>query len=190
MILTIGRQLGAGGLEVGQKVAELTGMKFFDKELIEQAAHQWGLSSSCFEGADERKRIGFGLLGIGAMDGDELFRMQSETIKRLADENAENGAIFIGRCANYVLRERNDVRSVFLTASVEDREKRVVERFKCGEEEAREMMRKVNRQREAYYDYYASKTWGKASTYDLCINTSVFGVERTVDMIIQTLKIK
>ena len=188
MILTIGRQLGAGGLEVGRMVAERTGMKFFDKELIEQAAHQWGLSSSCFEGADERKRLGFGLFGIGAMDGDELFRMQSETIKRLADENAEKGAIFIGRCANYVLRERNDVRSVFLTASSKDRIRRVVERFRCNEQDAQEMMHRINKQRETYYDYYASKTWGKASTYHLCINTSEFGIEDTVKMIIQTLK--
>jgi len=188
MILTINRQLGAGGLEVGQKIAARTGMKFFDKDLVEEAASQWGLSCSCFEEADEKKKSGFGLFGIGAMDGDELFRMQSETIRRLAEENSATGAIFVGRCANYVLRERNDLRSVFLTASEKDRVCRVVERFNCSEQEALEMMKRVNKQREAYYDYYASKTWGKASTYHLCINTSEIGIEATVELIIQTLK--
>lgn len=188
MILTINRQLGAGGLEVGQKIAEQTGMRFFDKALVEEAACQWGLSPECFAKADERKPASFGMFGIGAMDGDELFRMQSETIRRLAEENAATGAIFVGRCANYVLRDRNDLRSVFLTASEQDRVKRIVERLKCTEQEALEMMKKVNKQREAYYDYYASKTWGKASTYHLCINTSEIGIEATVELIIQTLK--
>lgn len=188
MILTIGRQLGAGGLEVGKRIAERTGMKFFDRELIEEAAGQWGLSSSCFEGADERKKSGFGFFGIGAMDSDELFRMQSETIRRLADENDVTGAIFVGRCANYILRERDDVRSVFLTASENDRVLRVSKRFGVSDAEAREMIRRVNKQRETYYDYYASKTWGKASTYHICINTSVIGIDATVDLIIQTLK--
>lgn len=190
MILTIGRQLGAGGVEVGKLIAERTGMKFFDKEMIAQASEQWGLSVECFEGADEKIKRGFGFAGLGTLGGDELFRMQSETIRRLADEHTSDGAIFVGRCANYVLRERDDVRSVFLTASHEDRVKRVVERFGCSEDDACEMMKKVNRQRETYYDYYASKTWGKASTYHLCINTSVFGMEQTVNMIIQTLKLK
>jgi len=188
MILTIGRQLGAGGVEIGKIIAEKTNMTFFDRELIDQAAKQWGLSPDCFENADERKRLAFGFFGMGPMDGDELFRMQSETIRRLADESASTGAIFVGRCANYVLRDRTDLRSVFLTASEADRIARVRKRFDCSESEAREMMRRVNKQREAYYDYYASKTWGKASTYHLCINTSEFGIDATVDMIIQTLK--
>lgn len=188
MVLTIGRQLGAGGLEVGKIISERTGMMFFDKELIAEAACQWGLSPSCFEGTDEKKKSLFSMFGIGAMDGDELFRMQSETIRRLAEENAATGVIFVGRCANYVLRERKDLRSVFLTASEHDRIRRVVERFGCSAQEALEMMKKVNKQREAYYDYYASKTWGKASTYHLCINTSEIGIEATVELIIQTLK--
>jgi len=188
MILTIGRQLGAGGVEIGKIIAEQTKMAFFDRELIDQAAAQWGLSPATFASADERKKMAFGFFGIGAMDGDELFRMQSETIRRLADENSSNGAIFVGRCANYVLRGRSDLRSVFLTASETDRISRVMKRFNCSESEAREMMHRVNKQREAYYDYYASKTWGKASTYHLCINTSEIGIDATVALIIQTLK--
>lgn len=202
MILTIGRQLGAGGLEVGKKVAEATGMKFFDREILDEAARQSGLSTECFQRADEKSKhsLGVGIFGMrfpfineasnvngNALSNDKLFQMQSETIEMLAEKYKDEGTIFVGRCANYVLREHEDMRSVFLTASTEDRVRRIVERRQCTEEEAHAMIKKIEGQRKAYFDYYASRTWGKASSYHMCLNTSVLGMETCVDMILQIL---
>lgn len=202
MILSIGRQLGAGGLEVGKQISERTGMRLYDGELLDEAARESGLSRDCFKRVDEQSHhgLGIGIFGMrfpffsegssvngGALSGDELFKIQSETIKKLADENRERGCIFIGRCANYVLRDDSDMRSVFLTASNEDRIKRVSRRFGCSAEEAQEMMKKIDHQRTAYFDYYASRTWGKASSYHICLNTSVLGMERCINIIIENL---
>ena len=204
MIITIGRQLGSGGLEIGRLLAERLNLAFYDKELLTEAARHSGICPECFQQVDEQAKRTFGGVGIFGMrfpfvgegnmsynsmiSGDNLFLIQSETIVKLAEN--EQGAVFVGRCADYVLRERNDVVSVFITAKEADKVKRLCDRRGCTEAEARDMMKKVDKQRSAYYDYYASREWGVASSYDICINSSLLGIEGTVDAIINIVRRK
>lgn len=201
MIITIGRQLGSGGLEIGRLLAEQLNLAFYDKELLTEAARNSGICPECFVANDEQAKRSFGGVGIFGMrfpfvgdgntscnsmiSGDNLFLIQSETIAKLAE--SEQGAVFVGRCADYVLRERNDVVSIFITANEADRVSRVCQRKGCTEAEARDMMRKTDKQRSAYYDYYASREWGVASSYDICINSSLLGIEGTVEAIIKII---
>ena len=198
MIITIGRQLGSGGLEIGRLLAERLNLAFYDKELLTEAARHSGICPECFQQVDEQAKRTFGGVGIFGMrfpfvgdgntsynsmiSGDNLFLIQSETIVKLAEN--EQGAVFVGRCADYVLRHRDDVVSVFITANEADRVKRLCDRRVCTEAEARDMMKKVDKQRSAYYDYYASREWGVASSYDICLNSSLLGIEGTVEAII------
>ena len=202
MIITIGRQLGSGGLEIGRLLAERMNLAFYDKELLTEAARHSGICPECFQQVDEQAKRTFGGVGIFGMrfpfvgdgntsynsmiSGDNLFLIQSETIVKLAEN--EQGAVFVGRCADYVLRHRDDVVSVFITANEGDRVKRLCDRRGCTEAEARDMMKKVDKQRSAYYDYYASREWGVASSYDICLNSSLLGIEGTVDAIINIVK--
>ena len=202
MIITIGRQLGSGGLEIGRLLAERMNLAFYDKELLTEAARHSGICPECFQQVDEQAKRTFGGVGIFGMrfpfvgdgntsynsmiSGDNLFLIQSETIVKLAEN--EQGAVFVGRCADYVLRHRDDVVSVFITANETDRVKRLCDRKGCTEAEARDMMKKVDKQRSAYYDYYASREWGVASSYDICINSSLLGIEGTVDAIINIVR--
>ena len=202
MIITIGRQLGSGGLAIGHLLAERMNLVFYDKELLIEAARHSGICPECFQQVDEQAKHTFGGVGIFGMrfpfvgegnmsynsmiSGDNLFLLQSETITKLA-ENPQ-GAVFVGRCADYVLRDRNDVVSVFITANDDDRVRRLIERKGCSEDEAHNMMRKIDKQRAAYYDYYAGRPWGVASSYDICINSSLLGIEGTVEAIINIVK--
>ena len=202
MIITIGRQLGSGGLEIGRLLAERLNLAFYDKELLTEAARHSGICPECFQQVDEQAKRTFGGVGIFGMrfpfvgdgntsynsmiSGDNLFLIQSETIVKLAEN--EQGAVFVGRCADYVLRHRDDVVSVFITANETDRVKRLCDRRGCTEAEARDMMKKVDKQRSAYYDYYASREWGVASSYDICLNSSLLGIEGTVEAIINIVR--
>ena len=202
MIITIGRQLGSGGLAIGHLLAERMNLVFYDKELLIEAARHSGICPECFQQVDEQAKHTFGGVGIFGMrfpfvgegnmsynsmiSGDNLFLLQSETITKLAEN--PHGAVFVGRCADYVLRDRNDVVSVFITANDDDRVRRLIERKGCSEDEAHNMMRKIDKQRAAYYDYYAGRPWGVASSYDICINSSLLGIEGTVEAIINIVK--
>lgn len=204
MIITIGRQLGSGGLEIGRLLAERLNLAFYDKELLTEAARHSGICPECFQQVDEQAKRTFGGVGIFGMrfpfvgdgntsynsmiSGDNLFLIQSETIVKLAEN--EQGAVFVGRCADYVLRHRDDAVSVFITANEADRVKRLCDRRGCTEAEARDMMKKVDKQRSAYYDYYASREWGVASSYDICLNSSLLGIEGTVEAIINIVRRK
>ncbi len=204
MIITIGRQLGSGGLEIGRLLAERLNLAFYDKELLTEAARHSGICPECFQQVDEQAKRTFGGVGIFGMrfpfvgdgnmsynsmiSGNNLFLIQSETIVKLAEN--EQGAVFVGRCADYVLRDRTDVVSIFITANDNDRVRRLIERKGYTESEAQDMMRKINKQRAAYYDYYAGRPWGVASSYDICINSSLLGINGTVDAIIDILKRK
>ena len=204
MIITIGRQLGSGGLEIGRLLAKRLNLAFYDKELLTEAARHSGICPECFQQVDEQAKHTFGGVGIFGMrfpfisDGnmsynsmissDNLFLLQSETITKLADN--PQGAIFVGRCADYVLRNRNDIISIFITANDNDRISRLIERKNCTESEARDMIHKIDKQRATYYDYYAGRPWGVASSYDICLNASLFGINETANIIINILKNK
>ncbi len=201
MIITIGRELGSGGREIGRRVAERLGYGFYDKELLLEAAKKSGLAPECFEKADERteRSIGTGLFGmrfpflgdgassiVPGFTNDTIFQIQSDTLRTIA-ESEQKGVVFVGRCADYVLRDMAGLLNVFVSADEADRVKRVVSYFSCNESVALDKIHKVDRQRASYYEYYTSKDWGEARGYHLCLNSSRFGVDGCIDMILRAV---
>lgn len=196
-VINIGRQLGSGGRTVGEIIARRLGVRLYDKELINLAAEQSGLCPELFEKADEKESRGVLSTMIGylrapfvgddggvthVLSNDALFKIQSDVIREIA---AREPAIFVGRCADYILRENPRCVNVFITADDRDRIGRIRARQGGTEEEARALMERVDARRASYYDYYSSRTWGVASTYHLCINSSPLGDEATADFILE-----
>jgi cytidylate kinase len=204
-VINIGRQLGSGGKEIGEKLAARLGIEFYDKELLGLAAKESGLGKEFFEKADEQASKGFmggffgrfSLLNDGSiptsncLSNDALFKIQSDVIRHLADTRS---CIFVGRCADYILRDYPRVLNVFISSTDEERIKRLCHLHGINEEKARDMMEKCDRKRSTYYNYYSYKTWGAAASYNLCIDSSLLGIDGTVDFIEEfvrkTLQIK
>ena len=166
------------------------GIPVYDQELIAKAAEQSGFSKELFANSDEKRNllalssfiVDVGRFGSADnyMSDNQLFVIQSNVIRSLADKGP---AIFIGRCSDYILRDRKCL-DVFVTATDEVRIKRIAERMNITPEQADSLMRKKDRTRETYYNYYTFGNWGVASNYDLCVDSSVLGIEGTADMII------
>lgn len=196
-VITIGRQLGAGGRLLAEKLGSRLGVPVYNRELIEEAARQSGLDKGLFERADEHASnvtpLGTGIWSFGSMissgyiNNDTLFAIQSQTIEALAEQGS---CIIVGRCADYVLREHEGLLSVFVTASEEDRVRRVCSSCDKSEKECHNFIATSERKRASYYNYYSFKTWGAAESYDLCVNTSVLGIEGSVEVIMNALKHK
>lgn len=198
----IGRQLGSGGRNVAMAIARKMDIAFYDKEIINQAAKDSGLDPEYFEKVDEKPTIPIlgGFAGVhipffsgGYLDAESylgnnnLFKIQSRTIVMLADKGP---GVFVGRCADYILRDRPHVLSVFITATLEDRIKRLRGLLSITEEEALAQIRDCDRKRAEYYNYFTFKKWGDSSSYDLCLSTSLFGEEETADRIVAIVREK
>lgn len=191
IIITVGRQFGSGGKRVASAIGERLGIPVYDQELIDNAARQSGLSPEFLKKSDERRHL-FGLggiLGLGRfwhnpgnlMDDNELFRIQSEAIRDLAQRGS---AIFVGRASDYVLRDMQTV-DVFIHAPLEVRKQRVAERLGITPEDAEELIVRNDKTRKDYYDLFTlGDNWGVASNYDLCLDSSLLGIEGTADLII------
>ncbi len=198
IIITIGRQVGSGGREIGEKIAARLGFSFYDKELIQIAAQKSGLGKEFFEKADEEKgRTLFSGIwdhyGILREDGtagaylsnEALFQMQSNVIRELAGKES---AVFIGRCADYVLKDFPRCLNFFITAAMEDRIQRIMRIHQITEKKARDLIEKTDKKRAAYYAYFTDKQWGAADSYHLCVNSSVLGVEETTAFLCHFIK--
>lgn len=199
--ITIGRQLGAGGLEIANKLSGIFGIPMYDKELIKIASQESGISPEFFEKADEspRKSRG-GLFGLSfsnmaynnfggsssVLDESELFKIQSEIITEIASKGP---AIFVGRCADYILRQEPNCMSIFITASDSDRIARLRRSVKMdgfkqfSDEQLVEHMRKEDKKRAEYYNYYTYKEWGHSSAYNLCLDSSFYGTDKCAEII-------
>ncbi len=198
--INIGRELGAGGLEIGKKVAEKFGIPFYDKELINLASRQSGICKEFFEKADERysQKFSSGFFGLNfssifsdvastsPVDSSELFRVQSDVIRTVASQGS---AVFIGRCADYILREEKNCLNVFITASVPDKISRLRKSKKIkgvetlDDKQMEELLEKGDKKRSGYYNYFSYKQWGAASSYNLCLDSSYMGIDKCVDII-------
>lgn len=201
LIISVGRQLGSGGCEIAKKLAADLGCKFYDHELINMAAERSGFNPKIFEQQDESHgtlktlfgafsgRLGrmFNEFYSNSMSQEELFQIQSEVIFKAA--KTEN-CVFVGRCADYILRNKQGLFSVFITADDADRVRVVAERQKFSESEARRYIERCEAQRAAYYNFYTSKKWGAAASYDLCVNSSMLGWEGTAELIESVIKQK
>ena len=197
-IITIGRQFGSGGREIGVKVAEYFGIKFYDKELLTRAAKESGFAQEMIQDHDERPTTSFlynhvmdtysfGYNSSSFVDmpiSHKIFLAQFDTIKKIADEGP---CVIVGRCADYALADYKNVVNVFIHADEEDKIERVMSRYPdiTTKDKALEMLLKKDKQRQSYYNYYSSKKWGRSDTYDLTINSSCLGIDGTVKLITQ-----
>ena len=189
IIITIGRQFGSGGKSVADALGRKLGIPVYDSELITKAAQDSGFSAELFVERDEKRRF-FSLSKIFTntysdtedyMSDNGLFKMQSDTIRRIAEQGS---AIIVGRCSDYILRDLDNVVDVFLTSPVEVRAERVAERLGISKEKAEEVIEKKDSGRAEYYNYYTFGNWGHATTYDICLDSSLLGIEGTADFII------
>lgn len=195
LIINIGRQLGSGGRSVAAILAAHYGINVYDRELLSRASTESGLGEDLFEKSDERafrlfRRSPIALLSKGfnsfgsesPLSGDALFKIQSDVIRKIADEES---CIFIGRCADYVLRDRTDCVNIFLSASVEDRVQRLCQNDGLTPDEAMSRIEKGDRKRADYYNHFSDRTWGAAPTYHLCLDTSLLGIDESAQFAIQ-----
>ena len=195
-IITIGRQFGSAGREIGEKVAEYFGIKCYDKELLTRAAQESGFCEEMIQNHDERPTnsflynlvmdtYSFGYNASSFVDmpiSHKVFLAQFDTIKKIADEGP---CVIVGRCADYALADYKNCINLFIFGDDDVKTKRIMARYDLTEAKAKEMITKKDKQRQSYYNYYSSKKWGRADSYDLCINSSVLGQEGTVKLIIQ-----
>jgi cytidylate kinase len=198
-IITIGRQFGSGGHEIGERLADYFGIKCYDKELLSRVAKESGFCQEMIETHDERPTnsflynlvmdtYSFGYNSSSFMDmpiSHKVFLAQFDTIKKLADEEP---CIIVGRCADYALSEYKNCLNLFIYGNEETKVKRIMKKYELTEQKAKEMMTKKDKQRQSYYNYYSSKKWGRADSYDLCINSSRFGIDGTVKLIVQAVE--
>jgi len=192
--INIGRQIGSGGREIGKKIAEKLGISYFDKELITIAAQESGISKEVFEKVDEVSTFSIvdGIMNLGNINNlsfnETLFKIQSDVILDLAKKN---DCVFVGRCADYVLRENPNCVNIFICDNIESRINRIVNFYKLTtENKVNDFIQKVDRKRTAYYNYYTNKEWGVASSYHLCVNSSTLGEEKSVEFIVEYAKQK
>lgn len=195
-VVTIGRQYGSGGREIGRLVAEALGIAYYDKELLIEAARHSGMSEHVFEAADERSpgffaniwsfnlglNSGSYFMGDTPLSDDHIYRAQGEVMLTLADRGP---CVMVGRTADYVLREHCQVISVFIHAPLEACAARLLSRGECATtSEARSLIERKNRLRAEYYNFYTDKQWGDASSYDLTLDSSLLGSVGTAKLIV------
>ena len=192
MIINIGRQVGSGGGIIAQMLAKEFDCKCYDKEILNLAAKESGFSKEFFEKNDEHRGFFQSLFHMhtplisddnfynNKFSQESLFQIQSDAILKAA---RQGNCIFVGRAADYVLRDFDNTVNVFISADMEERIKTVRERQNIDSEAAQKFINEKENERAAYYNYYTGKKWGNCCSYDLCINTSVLGLEKSKQFI-------
>ena len=182
-VITISREYGSGGRYVGRLIADKLGIKLYDKDLIIKLAERTGLAEEYIEN-NEQKRNALDILNNGFYAGlnndDELFLNESELIKEIASNES---CVIIGRCADFILKDQKNVLKVFITSSMEDKIKRATEIYGFDKNKAEKEINRINKLRANHYKYYTGNNWTDSSNYDLCINSDLYGVEKTADII-------
>lgn len=191
MIISIGRQHGSGGREIARLLAQELGIKCYDKEIVDEAAKHSDFSRDLINAYDEKRMSAF-MLHAGGYGLNENFRLnmqvvsaQFDAIRKIA---SKGDCIFVGRCADYILRDRRDLVSVFILGDMDERLKCLERRQGLDVATARKKIKEVDKDRSSFYKYYSDQVWGDAQNYDLCINSSRLGVEGTVKVIMDYIK--
>ena len=199
IIINVGRQLGSGGHDIGRMLALDFGAKYYDRELLNLAAKESGFSEKVFEQNDERKGFFKGLFNMGSphvnsgsvykssVSQESLFQFQIDAIIKAAKEGS---CVFVGRCADYVLRDFPNTVNIFITASMGYRVEQIMNKQHLNEAAAKAFIEKRESQRAEYYNYYTGKKWGHAASYDLCIDSSVLGIMETEKVIAEFVRKK
>lgn len=191
-VITLSRQFGSGGSEVARKLSQRLEIPYYDKKILETAAEQSGIAKEHFEKADEKRTNSFLFSLVSAHYGgsatplqlndiitdDRLFIYTADAVKKIAQEPC----IIVGRCADDVLREMDIIR-IYVYADQEDRVQRISKLYDLSDKAAATLIKKTDKRRANYYNFYTSKTWGEADNYDLCISSSKLGIEGTVNII-------
>ncbi|MCI8626764.1 MAG: cytidylate kinase-like family protein [Lachnospiraceae bacterium] len=193
-IITISRQFGSGGREIGKKLADALGIPFYDNEIITRAAKESGFAEAAFEKAESRATnsllysIAMGMNAYGSQDmgytnlplDDRIYLAQSNVIRKVAEEGP---CVIVGRCADYVLKERTDVINVFIWATLPFRVERAVRIDKVNPVKAEDAVLRMDKRRANYYSYHANDKWGKVYNYHLSIQSDFGGIDKTVEVI-------
>ena len=191
MVISIGRQHGSGGREIARLLAQELGIKCYDKEIVDEAAKHSDFSRDLINAYDEKRMSAF-MLHAGGYGLNENFRLNMQVVSAQFDairEIASKGdCIFVGRCADYILRDRSDLVSVFILGDMDERLKCLERRQGLDVATARKKIKEVDKDRSSFYKYYSDQVWGDAQNYDLCINSSRLGVEGTVKVIMDYIK--
>ena len=199
IIINVGRQLGSGGHDIGRMLALDFQAKYYDRELLNLAAKESGFSEKFFEQNDEKKGFLKGLFNMqtshvsgGSMyktnfSQESLFQFQSDAIQKAAKEGS---CVFVGRCADYILRDFPNTVNIFITAPMKYRIQQIMNKQHMEYEEARKFIESKESKRAAYYNYYTGKKWGAAESYDLCIDSSVLGFVETEKIIAEFIRKK
>lgn len=198
-IITISRQFGSGGREIGEKLAKKLGIPYYDNEIISRAAKESGFAEAAFEHAEMKatnsllyslamgmnaygnQEIGFTHLSLD----DQLYLAQSNVIRKVA---AEGPCVIVGRCADYVLRDVSNVVNIFIWAGIDARKRRAVEKYHLKESKAEEEILRTDKRRANYYNYHASEKWGRAENYHLSVRSDYVGIDNAVECILSYLR--
>ena len=193
-IITISRQYGSGGREIGRKLAEQLGVPFYDNEIISRAAKETGFSEAAFETVEDKATnsllysIAMGMNVFTNQDAgfaglsldDRIFLAQSNVIRKVAEEG---GCVIVGRCADFILQDRTDCLKVFIHADMDFRARRIVEVYGEREQSPEERLRDKDKRRAAYHRFYTDMKWGYAQNYHLTLNSGVLGIDQCVKII-------
>jgi len=199
-VITIGREFGSGGHEIGSKLAEKLGIKCYDKELLELAAKQSGLCEELFASQDEKPTnsflyslvmdtysLGYSNSYVDMPINHKVFLAQFDTIKKLAERES---CVIVGRCADYALEDNPFAISVWIKASLDKRIERIKKLYELRDSKAADLIQKTDKRRASYYNYYSSKKWGEAKSYDLCIDSGELGIEGAIELIIKYIELR
>ena len=183
IVVTVSREYGSGGRYVAKLLSEKLGVKFYDKEIVTKLAEETGLSEEYIE-ENEQKR---GILSTlendqvtGLSSKDELFIKETELIKKLARKDS---CVIVGRCADFILKNKRNVVKVFVYSDMEEKSKRATKFYGLNKEKAEKEIKNIDKQRANHYKYYTEREWKEYSNYDICINSDTFGVEKSADII-------
>ena len=200
-IITIGRQLGSGGRQIGKELAEKLGYKFYDKDIIAEIAKENGLNAALFDGIDEKPTNSFLyalVMGVQSgkglyyqyndiLNGDNIFRIQADIIKGIAKEG---DCVIVGRCADYILRNSENITKIFLYADNSYRIKTLIERNGVSEKEASSAIAKADKRRANFYNFYTNQSWGHVENYDITLNTATLSRDAAVDVLLRYIDMK
>lgn len=187
-VITIAREYGSGGRYVGRLIADKLGIKFYDKEFIEKLATETGLSEEYIESHEQKRDVLDGFNNgyyFGLNNADDLFIKESELIKEVAEKES---CVIIGRCADFILQDKENVLKVFIYSDMEDKIKRATEIYGFDKEKAEKEIKRIDKLRANHYKYYTEKQWDSHANYDICINSDTLGVEKSADIICEMVK--
>ncbi|MDO4975623.1 MAG: cytidylate kinase-like family protein [Eubacteriales bacterium] len=199
-VITIGRQYGSGGREIGKKLADYYGIPFYDKEILKIAAKESGICEEMFENFDEKPTksflyslvmdpyaLGFNTTAFDMPLNQKVFLAAFDTIKKIAEEGP---CVIVGRCADYALKDFENKLNLFIHAPMSFKKMRIHDDYEIPLRDVKEEAARMDKQRASYYNYYTSQKWGDLKNYDLSIDSSVWGIDGTVELIKKAIEVK